>query len=66
MTAFKPTRRELADVRRFARECEIEARAARYSEICGLPWVYVHDARARDYAGLAFRLSQRIAARAGQ
>lgn len=61
---FKPTRRELAEVRRFAHECEVhaaaDARLRRYS-------IPSHYSRvARSYSDRAFKLSQRIAARAGQ
>lgn len=64
MTAFKPTRRELADVRRFAREAEVCGRSARDMQSHGLPTRY--GELANGYARLAFLLSQRIAARAGQ
>lgn len=64
---FKPTRGELVDLRRYALDCELQAMQADQLERAGMlpDRQDLHRAYSADYSGLAFRLSQRIAARAG-
>lgn len=67
ISEFKPTRTEVADVRRFAFQCELQAMQADQLERAGMlpDRQSLHRAYASDYSGLAFRLSQRVAMRGG-
>lgn len=58
---FKPTRRELDDVRRYARECEEYAALAHMFEGDAPRASARMSSMASDYSWLAFRLSERVA-----
>ena len=63
MSQFKPTRAELNEVRRFAHEVEVHARAAAILDRSCASAGNAYRFRARDYSTRAFSLAQSVAHR---
>lgn len=60
--SFRPTRKQIAEVNRLARLCEIHAGCAAEMAAAKRPGAWLaHDGIARDYSSVAFALSARVA-----